>query len=484
MMRSPPRTRRWTLALAAGAILVAACVSSADPAPATGSTERTNTRPEPPATGAPATPPTSLGEPLAVEASDCAAAPEDWKLFCDTYELIQRHYVDVPDDGALAAGAVRGLSEFEPETSIASVRSVSCALPSPDFDIMCDSLTTEQGRNPAPVSDRVEAAVRGMVAFGLDDPHSVYLSPEAVERLRANESGEVEGIGAFVTTEGPQEGCSLLLDSCRLTIVGTISGSPAEQANLREGDVIVGVDGVPVEGSTVDEVVALVRGPAGSEVTLSILRDETEIQVTLRRAALTIPVVEHELLEPGIGYLRLAVFAEMSPDQVRAALEDLIDAGARQLIFDLQNNPGGALDAAVQIASEFLSGGLVLRTESPAQSIEYEVRPGGIATDPSLEVVVLINDASASASEVVAAVLQESGRATIIGEPSFGKNTVQRQFPLDNGGALKLTVARWVTPNRLDYGGTGVHPDLVVELTADAAPEVLIEAARAYLHRA
>ena len=188
-----------------------------------------------------------------------------------------------------------------------------------------------------------------------------------------------------------------------------------------------------------------------------------------------------ELLEPGIGYVALSSFADNSAVQVHKALESLLAEGAAQIIFDVRNNPGGSLTASVRIASEFLPDGLVLRTQSPDEEREYEVRPGGAATDPDIEIVVLVNRASASASELVSAVLQERKRATIIGEPTFGKNTVQQRFDVSKGGALSLSIARWVTPEGRDSGVFGVRPDLEPPESQDTDTDGALEFALEYL---
>ena len=210
---------------------------------------------------------------------------------------------------------------------------------------------------------------------------------------------------------------------------------------------------------------------------LTIDRAGEVLEITITRDEIKIPVVTHRMLEPGIGYVELSIFSTTAPAQFRAALEDLLDQGATTIVFDLQHDPGGSLNAAIQIASEFLDDGLVLRTQSRTESNEYRVVPGGVATDPSISLYVLVDRASASASEVVTGALQDAGRATVIGEHTFGKNTVQQQFDLSNGGALKLTIARWVTPSGHDYGQTGLTPDVLLEVPNDAEPDFLLNKA-------
>ncbi len=431
-------------------------------------------------------PTTTVVAGLPVELTDCSSPPEGFDVLCDAYRLLEEHYVDPLDDAALAAGAARGMEEFEPEDSGTVVPDgVSCALPTAAFEDTCRVYAEVQGETPAPPVDLVEAAVRGMIQYGLEDPHTVYLSPAALVNVTADMSGEVSGIGALVrgedqTSDGA-ENCSILSDTCILTIVDTLADSPAKAGGVLAGDGIVTVDGEDVDGLTVDEVVAVVRGPEGTDVALGLLRNGQIIDVVITRAAVVVPVVASEMIEPGIGYVALSQFTNNSAEQVHEALVNLIADGADRLIFDLRNDPGGSLTASVRIASEFLSDGMVLRTESPSDTREYSVEPGGAATDPNLEIVVLVNRGSASASELVSAVLQERGRATIIGEPTFGKNTVQQRFDMSNGGALNVTIARWVTPEGQDSGTFGVQPDIEPEVPADATTDVVLEFAVEFL---
>ncbi len=402
---------------------------------------------------------------LPVELTDCSSPPDGFEVLCETYRLLQEHYVDPLDDRALAEGATRGIEEFDPDETTSSPPSeVACATPTTAFREMCELFAERQAEDPAPAADLVEAALRGMLQYGLGDPNTIYLSPEALEHVTAQQSGEVSGIGALVRAEDltSEEGatCPIMSDTCLLVIISTLEDSPAEAEGVEPGDGVVTVDGRDVEGWTVDEVVAAVRGPAGTRVTLGLLRRGVVIELTITRAEVVVPVVTTELIEPDIGYISFSDFTSNSGGQVRDALTEILDLGATKIIFDMQNNRGGTLRAAIQVASQFLADGPVLRTESPGDDTEYRVEPGGVATDPALEVVVVVNRASASAAEVVAAVLQETGRATIVGEPTFGKNTVQQRFDLEDGGAVNLTIARWVTPEgpRLRRGGRPARP--------------------------
>jgi carboxyl-terminal processing protease len=195
---------------------------------------------------------------------------------------------------------------------------------------------------------------------------------------------------------------------------------------------------------------------------------------TMTRAEIVVPVIEPELVEGHVGYIKLNLFTENADAEFKIELQKLVFAGADWLILDLRDNPGGSLDTTVNIVSEFLAEGVVVRTVAPNEEITYRVEEGGVATDTELPLVILVNRGSASASEVVSATLQESGRALVIGERTFGKNTVQQRFGLSNGAALKLTVARWVTPGGNDFGGSGVLPDVETDLPTDIPLDDLV----------
>lgn len=387
-------------------------------------------------------------------------------LLCEAYELIQRHYVDPVTDEDLVEGALAGLASAEvPGGDGMEV----CPLPSEDFLVLCDTIE-DSDFEPGPAE---EAAVAGMAFLALD-PNSGYFDADSLTLIEEEQSGQIEGIGALVATE--EEGsdqpnsCQIISPTCRLRIVSTIDGGPAREADLQADDEFLRVDGEPIEGMNVDQVTSLVRGPAGSDVEITFRRDGEEFTVTLTRAAVQVPVVESELFDR-VGYLRLNIFTDNADEQLEAELRPLLDGGMEILVLDLRNNPGGLLETAIEVTSQFIDDGLVVSTESPENVTPYPVVQGGIATDPDLGMYVVVNQGSASASEVVAGALSDADRATIIGENTFGKNTVQQRFPLSNGGALKLTIARWLTPGGHDFGGTGISPDVEADL-----PETLTAA--------
>jgi carboxyl-terminal processing protease len=406
-----------------------------------------------------------------LETVTCDQTTEDVEIVCEAYELVRRHYVDDPADADLASAAALGVADLDGSTSTSAL---VCAEPTDEFDAACRSIVDEAETT----SEAAEAMVAGLATYGLD-ANSVYLDRESLALLEEEQDGEIHGIGALVIAEDSSTGnkaqCQVVSATCHLLIVSTIEGSPAQSAGLMRDDVILRVDGADVDGWTVDEVTSTVRGQAGSEVTLTVLRDGDQFDVTIIRADVIIPVVESQLVGH-TGYVRLNLFTGDADEQFEEAVTTLLTADADSLVIDLRDNPGGLLDTAIAVTSVFLADGDVVVTEGPEGSTSYEVS-GHPLVPPDLDVVFVVNKGSASASEVVSAVLQERGRATVVGENTFGKNTVQQRFGLSNGGALKLTVARWVTPGGLDFGETGVSPDVEQPIDGGLAVDSVVRMA-------
>ena len=303
----------------------------------------------------------------------------------------------------------------------------------------------------------MQGAIRGMLQ-ALGDQHTSYMDPDEYVQANTRLEGEYEGIGAFVDT-----------DSEFLTIVSTIPNSPAEAAGLKPGDEVIAVDGDDMTGVDGNLVVRRVLGPAGTKVTLTIRREGAEdpLEFVIERAKIVIPSVESEMLENGIGYVRLYDFGDRTTRDLRAALRDLLEEDPRGLILDLRGNPGGFLTTAIEVASEFIGEGVVMIERfGDGREEVYEADPGGLATD--IPLVVLIDAGTASASEIVAGAVQDHGRGTLVGETSFGKGSVQDWTPLsENGGAVRITIARWYTPDNRQIHEVGLTPDVVVEITEE-----------------
>ena len=367
----------------------------------------------------------------------CAAPDESFAAFCEAYDRLQREYVDELDPEKLAEGAIRG-----------------------------------------------------MFQYGVEDPNSGYMPPEQYQQALGDLSGAFGGIGAEMAirnTEDPEDlaACTEFSSICRLVVIAPLADTPAEAAGLQPGDVVLAVDGEAVDGSTMNDEISRIRGEPGTDVTLTLQREGGEpFDVTITRAEITLQEVETRMIDGHIGYIALNGFSAPASEQFAAALAELLGDGADQIIFDLRNNPGGYINAAQEIASQFIADGLIFIQESAGDDVKrYESTGEGVATRPDLPVAVLVNGGSASASEIVAAALQERGRATLIGEPTFGKNTVQVWGRLENEGGVRITISRWFTPEHNSVAPEGIQPDVPAARTAETPPErdPVLEAALDYL---
>lgn len=314
----------------------------------------------------------------------------------------------------------------------------------------------------------IEGAIKGMFD-ALGDPYSSYLTSEEYRRSLQGISGQFEGIGAEIGTvdaAGQTASCSTLGPDCRLVVVAPIDGSPAQKAGIRPGDIVISVDGSSLDGLTLTEARDRIRGPRNTEVVLTIVRDGSapfELPV-VRDVIVTREVTSRELAGGTVGYVRLSGFSEHASKDFAAAVAAHVEAGRTRLVIDVRGNPGGFVTAARAVASQFLADGTIYWNEdADGNLVETTAEPGGAATDPAIEVVLLVDRGSASASEIVAGALKDRGRATLVGETTFGKGTVQQWNQLgDDHGGFRLTVAKWLTPNRTWIHGSGVTPDVVV----------------------
>ena len=314
----------------------------------------------------------------------------------------------------------------------------------------------------------VQGAIKGMIA-ALNDPFSQYLTPEEYRQSLQGIAGEFEGIGANIGTvdaSGNNTTCTPLGPACRLAVEGTIAGSPAEKAGLRAGDVITAIDGTAVDGLTMDQALAKVRGAKDTAVRLTLARGAAApFDVEIVRAVIVQPEVSSRSLAGGIvGYIRLSGFSEHAATDLATTVAADVKAGQKALALDLRGNPGGFVTAARAIASQFLGDGTIFwEVDASGGKSEVTAIPGGPATDPSIKLVVLVDGGSASASEIVAGALHDRGRATLVGTKTYGKGTVQQwtQLEGDNGG-FRLTIARWLTPNGTWVHKAGITPDVVV----------------------
>lgn len=302
----------------------------------------------------------------------------------------------------------------------------------------------------------MQGAIRGMLG-SLGDEHTSYMSPSEYQQANAGLSGSYDGIGAWVDPSGDY-----------LAIVSPMKGSPALKAGLKAGDKIIKVDGKDMSGIPGDLVIQRVLGPAGTDVTLTILRTgEDPFDVKVTRAHITIPSVEGKMLGSGIAYVQLNTFGDTTTDELKSTLKDLMAQNPKGLILDLRNNGGGYLNTAVEVASQFIDKGAVLYEKYGDGTLkEYDATSGGLALD--IPMVVLVNEGSASASEIVAGALQDDARAKLVGVTTYGKGSVQEWLPLsDNQGAVRITIAKWLTPLKRTIHKLGLTPDVVVKITKE-----------------
>jgi carboxyl-terminal processing protease len=302
-------------------------------------------------------------------------------------------------------------------------------------------------------------AIRGMVAALGDDGHTVFLTPEELASRQADLSGKFSGIGAQL---GVKDGLPV--------IVAPFDGSPAAQAGVKAGDIIMKVDGQDVTTWPLDQVASHIRGEAGTQVVLTLLRpaESKSLEITITRGEIVVPAVTWTMV-PGteVALIRLSQFSANATEELVTSLKEAKAAGAASLILDLRNNPGGLLDQAVQVASQFLKDGdVLLQEDAQGQRKAYPVEPRGVATD--VPMVVLINQGSASAAEILAGAIQDHRRGTLVGETTFGTGTVLESFTLDDGSTLLVGTSQWLTPNGRLIRKQGIEPDVRVELPIEA----------------
>jgi carboxyl-terminal processing protease len=322
----------------------------------------------------------------------------------------------------------------------------------------------------------VEGAIKGMIG-ALGDPYSSYLTSEEFKASLQSINGEFEGIGAEIATktaDGSASDCTTLGADCRLVIVSPIQGSPAEKAGLKPADIVTAVDGQSVDGQTVDQTRDRIRGPKGTKVTLTIVRGSEaprDVEIT-RDVIQQEEVITKTLADGAVGYIRVTGFSDDSAKEFAAAVKADVSNGEKGIVVDLRGNPGGFVTAARSIASQFIaSGPIYWQQDASGNKLEVDAEPNGAATDPSIKVAVLIDKGSASASEIVAGALQDTGRATLVGDTSFGKGTVQQWHDLsDDNGGFRLTIARWLTPHQRWIHGVGLTPDVKVTPPANTPP--------------
>lgn len=309
----------------------------------------------------------------------------------------------------------------------------------------------------------IDGAIDGMVK-SLNDPHSNYLSPKMYKTLMEQTEGSFAGIGVVMGMDNEQ----------KIHIVGIMENSPGQKAGLQEGDEILAVDGVPITQMAFDEVAAHVRGQAGTDVVLTIMRDNANQDITITRDNIKLKTVGHKMLDNNIGYIQIVSFSEDTANEFNEAYNDLKNQGMKALVLDLRNNPGGLLTTCVEIAKKLVPKGEIVsivdkqgNKETYSSSLEA----------PEYPLAVLINKNSASASEILSGAIQDTKAGTTIGNTSYGKGSVQTILPMFEDDAVKLTIAKYYTPSGRSIDGTGITPDIEINLDENATLDTQLDKA-------
>jgi len=353
----------------------------------------------------------------------------------------------------LAAGAVLGISLTMGHNVVGARDNSGDVLPLEQLRTFSDVFARIKRNYVEDVSDEdlLEHAIRGMLS-GLD-PHSSYLNTEQFQELRIGTSGEFGGLGIEV---GMEDGF--------VKVVSPIDDTPAARAGMKTGDLIIRLDDKPVKGLALNDAVKLMRGKPGSDIVLTVVREgeDKPLKITITRAVIQVTSVRNRILEDGYGYVRVSHFQTKTPADMIKAIETMqIEGVLDGLVLDLRNNPGGVLSAAVGISDAFLNDGLIVYTDGREEDsrLRYTASRGDIMD--GAPIVVLVNGGSASASEIVAGAMQDHGRGVVMGSKTFGKGSVQTIQNLPNGGAVKLTTARYFTPSGRSIQAQGIEPDIV-----------------------
>jgi carboxyl-terminal processing protease len=366
----------------------------------------------------------------------------------------------------LAVGIAIGLSLGLTHGVLADKPAAGADLPWQDARMLAAVLERVKHDYVNPVDDHqlLQAAIRGMVASL--DPYSAYLDGDEYDEVKISSSGRYFGVGIELSIEDEQ-----------VVVIAPFDGSPAAQAGIRSGDIIVTIDGIPVNNNTLADTIGRMRGAEGTSVKIGIMREGNQepMVFTLKRSRVDLHSVKGEMLEPGYAYLRISQFSETTGDDLNATIKDLRKhngAPLKGLVLDLRDNPGGVLEAAVAVADAFLDSGVIVTAKgrTPDSKFEMDATPGDVLN--GAPIVVLVNGGSASAAEIVAGALKDQHRAKLMGRTTFGKGSVQTIIPLSDDRAVKLTTSLYYTPSGVSINHRGIAPDIELERDskAPAAP--------------
>jgi carboxyl-terminal processing protease len=370
--------------------------------------------------------------------------------------------------GLSVGRTVQAEREIEPDPTTKSVtRTATSPVPWQDARLLAEVLEHVRREYVENISDQelIEAAIRGLIADL--DPHSAFLDAEQFDEIRISTTGEYSGVGIEVA-----------LENGVVKVITPIEDTPAFRAGVLAGDRILAVDGVPVNSESLNDTIDRMRGRVGTPVKITIARspDPQPLEFTLSRASVQVHSVTQEMLEPGLGYVKISHFSETTTPDLEAAIAKLKKASAgklRGLVLDLRNNPGGVLEAAIGVSDVFLDGGLIVTANGRAPDARFsmDAKPGDDLDGAPL--IVLVNSGSASASEIVAGALQDHNRARLVGSQTYGKGSVQTVMALSDGHAIKLTTSRYFTPSGASIHERGIKPDVLIEDAKDGDDRAL-----------
>ncbi|GFE78351.1 peptidase S41 [Steroidobacter agaridevorans] len=379
--------------------------------------------------------------------------------------------------GLSVGRTVQAQREIEPPTAVMNDESDNDGdktVPWQDARLLAEVLEHVRKEYVENISDQelIEAAIRGMIADL--DAHSAYLDPQEFDEIRISTTGEYSGVGIEVA-----------LENGVVKVVNPIEGTPAQKAGVLPGDTILAVDDVPVSVENLNDTIDRMRGKAGTAVKISIARAEVKdpLEFTLSRAAVQVHSVRDQLLDGGVGYVRISHFSETTTSDLERSLASLKKkngAALSGLVLDLRNNPGGVLEAAVGVSDVFLEDGVIVTANGRAADARFEMDAHPGDTLEGAPMVVLVNGSSASASEIVAGALQDHRRATLVGRQTYGKGSVQTVLPLSDGHAIKLTTSKYFTPSGASIHEKGIKPDVMVNENDVPKPKDGVDVTESY----
>ena len=396
--------------------------------------------------------------PTSVRPSSVSVKPEDLSAVWETYRILKRDYVDQSkvDPVKLSEAAISGMTGGERISVQASMEAPS-GVPRellPIWDTFQKIARTKGDATPEFLRTINESAINSMID-SLDDPYTTYISPENLARAREEIHGAFEGIGAMVGVRNGQ-----------ITIIAPMNGSPAQKAGVLPGDIILEVNGESTAGLNLNVVVLKIRGPRGTKVKLQLQHEGASAPVELEivRDQIQLLSVALEMRPDKIAHIEVSSFTDSTGEEFVKTIDDAKKQGATGIVLDFRNNPGGLLSTTVDVASQFLEGGIVLyEIDSKGERTDWRVKGSGLAR--TIPTVVLVNASSASGAEVAAGALQDRGRAKLVGVQTFGKGSVNFVRDLEAGGAIYVTHALWYTPRGLQISRKGLTPDIEVRLT-------------------